>query len=89
VAPIATVILVLVTLFGAVPVYVQVARRSFAGQGSIAMLENLLGGWTGKALVLAIEEGIRRSSRFLSVSLPRRFPLITQRSLVQIQPPQP
>jgi hypothetical protein len=42
VAPIATVILVLVTLFGALPVYVQVARRSYAGQGSIAMLENLL-----------------------------------------------
>jgi hypothetical protein len=32
VAPIATVILVLVTLFGALPVYVQVARRSYAGQ---------------------------------------------------------
>ena len=46
IAPIATVILVLVTLFGAVPVYIQVARRSYAGQGSIAMLENLLDGWT-------------------------------------------
>jgi hypothetical protein len=52
VAPIATVILVLVTLFGALPVYVQVARRSYAGQGSIAMLENLLDGWKGKMLVL-------------------------------------
>src|SRR6185436_11752697 len=40
VAPVATVILVLVTLFGALPVYVQVAGRSYAGQGSIAMLEN-------------------------------------------------
>ena len=37
-APIATVILVLVTLFGALPVYAQVARRSYAGQCSIAML---------------------------------------------------
>lgn len=36
VAPIATVILVLVTLLGALPVYAQVAGRSFAGQGSIA-----------------------------------------------------
>ncbi|HEX7229741.1 MAG TPA: hypothetical protein VF452_05065, partial [Candidatus Binatia bacterium] len=54
VAPIATVILVLVTLFGAVPVYVQVARRSYAGQGSIAMLENLLAGWKGKLLILVL-----------------------------------
>jgi hypothetical protein len=54
VAPIATVILILVTLFGALPVYVQVARRSFAGQGSIAMLENLLEGWRSKILVLVL-----------------------------------
>ena len=54
VAPIATVILVLVTLFGALPVYAQVAGRSFAGQGSIAMLENLLTGWKGKILVLIL-----------------------------------
>jgi len=54
VAPIATVILVAVTLFGAVPVYVQVARRSYAGQGSIAMLENLLEGWKGKLLILVL-----------------------------------
>jgi hypothetical protein len=53
-APIATVILVLVTLFGALPVYAQVAGRSYAGQGSIAMLENLLDGWKGKALVLVL-----------------------------------
>src|SRR5215469_10456127 len=54
VAPIATVILVLVTLLGALPVYGQVARRSYAGQGSIAMLESLLKGWKGKALVLGL-----------------------------------
>jgi hypothetical protein len=54
VAPIATVILVAVTLLGAVPVYVQVARRSYAGQGSIAMLENLLEGWKGKLLILML-----------------------------------
>ena len=54
VAPIATVFLVLVTLFGALPVYVQVARRSYAGQGSIAMLENLLSGWKSKMLVLVL-----------------------------------
>jgi len=54
VAPIATVILVLVTLLGALPVYAQVAGRSYAGQGSIALLENLLKGWKGKALVLVL-----------------------------------
>jgi hypothetical protein len=54
VAPIATLILVLVTIFGALPVYMQVAGRSFAGQGSIAMLENLLTGWKGKVLVLTL-----------------------------------
>jgi hypothetical protein len=54
VAPIATVILVLVTLLGALPVYAQVAGRSYAGQGSIAMLESLLTGWKGKVLVLVL-----------------------------------
>ena len=53
-APIATAVLVLVTLLGALPVYVQVAGRSYAGQGSIAMLENLLAGWKGKVLVLVL-----------------------------------
>src|SRR5215472_13869860 len=54
VSPVATLILVLVTMLGAVPVYFQVAGRSFAGQGSIAMLENLLTGWKGKLLVLIL-----------------------------------
>jgi hypothetical protein len=54
VAPLATVIVVLVTLFGALPVYAQDAGRSYAGQGSIAMLENVLAGWKGKLLVLVL-----------------------------------
>ena len=54
VAPLATVILVIVTMLGALPVYIQVAGRSFAGQGSIAMLENLLKGWKSKVLVLTL-----------------------------------
>lgn len=53
-SPLATIILVLVTLFGALPVYMQVAKRSYAGQGSIAMLENLLKGWYGKVFVLIL-----------------------------------
>lgn len=50
----ATAFLVALTLFGAVPLYCQVARRSYAGQGSIAMLEHLLPGWASKIFVLVL-----------------------------------
>ncbi|MBV9147723.1 MAG: hypothetical protein JO065_17535 [Acidobacteria bacterium] len=50
----ATGILVLVTIFGAVPIYSEVAARSYAGQGSIALLENLLSGWKSKIFVLVL-----------------------------------
>jgi hypothetical protein len=53
-SPLATAILIGVTLLGAFPIYAQVAGRSHAGQGSIAMLEGLLPGWTGKILVLVL-----------------------------------
>jgi hypothetical protein len=53
-APIATIVLVLLTLFGALPVYSHVASSSPHGQGSIAMLERLVHGWTGKILVLVL-----------------------------------
>jgi hypothetical protein len=53
-APLATVVLVLVTLFGALPVYRYVASKSFEGQGSIGMLARLVGGWPGKILVLIL-----------------------------------
>ena len=53
-APLATIVLVLVTLFGALPVYAYVARKSFTGQGSIGMLAKLVSGWYGKLLVLIL-----------------------------------
>ena len=53
-APIATLILVIITLFGALPMYKRVASRSPHGDGSISMLERLMGWWQGKALVLCL-----------------------------------
>jgi hypothetical protein len=53
-APFATVVLVLVTLGGALPLYLYVAGRSFHGQGSIGMLANLVSGWPGKILILTL-----------------------------------
>lgn len=54
ISPFATIVLIALTLFGALPVYRRVAHESFRGSGSIAMLERFLPWWAGKLFVLIL-----------------------------------
>src|SRR5437763_16017519 len=53
-APLATVVVVLVTLFAALPVYLYVAGRSPHGGGAAGLMERLVPGWRGNLLILVL-----------------------------------
>src|SRR5467141_352955 len=53
-APMATLVLVILTIFGALPMYGRVADMSPHGQGSILILERLFARWKGKVVVLCL-----------------------------------
>jgi len=67
-APIASLVLIILTLFGALPMYWRVAEMSPFGQGSILILEKLFPRWKGKVVVLSLL-GFAATSFVITITL--------------------